>query len=456
MKCRKNIAILHYQTGHTDGVSLEINKWKQVLEEIGHCVFLCSGDLGSEEGFTIVELFHHLDEIRKIDRNSFYELTDYDSKSLGNKIKEISNRIESQLDLFVRKNEIDILIVNNIWSVGLNLPAALAIERVRKANNLPAIGHHHDFYWERLDGVSVTCDAVENVLREVFPPHDPCIKHLVINSLAQQQLETRKGIKAKIVPNVLDFSSTSQFDQSKGAVLRKKIGLDQSDIFVLQATRIVPRKGIELAIDFVSALNAPERRLKLIESDLNRGRAFTKDSRIVLVLSGYAKDDFSGGYLEKLIEKAHNCDVDIIPIEDIIAHDFASNQINKQFSFWDAYAAADLITYPSLWEGWGNQLLEAFHANLPVILFEYPVFVQDLKDKGFDVISLGSEIYDDDASGLVRVNQRAVENAADIATDVLTNSELRNKMVKHNRFVCERYYSMDTLKIIISGLLENL
>ena len=32
----KNIGIFHYKVGGTDGVSLEIDKWKKVLEEMGH------------------------------------------------------------------------------------------------------------------------------------------------------------------------------------------------------------------------------------------------------------------------------------------------------------------------------------------------------------------------------------------------------------------------------------
>ena len=456
MKYRKNIAIFHYQTGHTDGVSLEINKWKQVLEEMGHSVFLCSGDLGSKGGYKIEELYHHLDDIRKIDRNSFYALNDCDNESLSNEIEAISKHIEEKLESFIREFEIELLIVNNIWSVGLNLPAALAIERVRKANKIPSIGHHHDFYWERLGGVSITCDVVENVLREVFPPRDLLIKHVVINSLAQKQLETRKRIKAEVVPNVFDFSSKTKLDKLKGIQLRKKIGLNPSDIFVLQATRIVPRKGIELAIDFINALNSPARRKKLITSGLYNGMTFTEHSQIVFVLSGYSKDDFLGGYLDKLINKAQRLDVRLISIEDIIAHSFTENEKNKQFSFWDVYAAADMVTYPSLWEGWGNQFLEALHAQLPVVLFEYPVYTHDLKDKGFEVISLGSKIHGYDSSGLAQVRQSDIENAADQAIDVLTDSVLRNKMVNHNHNLCKRYYSLDALKIIIAGLLENL
>jgi hypothetical protein len=36
----RTIGILHYQVGGTDGVSLEIGKWTQVVDEMGHTVRL--------------------------------------------------------------------------------------------------------------------------------------------------------------------------------------------------------------------------------------------------------------------------------------------------------------------------------------------------------------------------------------------------------------------------------
>jgi glycosyltransferase involved in cell wall biosynthesis len=62
------------------------------------------------------------------------------------------------------------------------------------------------------------------------------------------------------------------------------------------------------------------------------------------------------------------------------------------YSFWDVYAFADLVTYPSLWEGFGNQLLEAIGGQLPIVLFEYPVYRVDIAPLGFSVISLDSRL----------------------------------------------------------------
>ena len=53
---------------------------------------------------------------------------------------------------------------------------------------------------------------------------------------------------------------------------------------------------------------------------------------------------------------------------------------------------ADFVIYPTRWEGFGNQLIEAFAARLPTIVFEYPVYKEDIGPKGFRVVSLADKI----------------------------------------------------------------
>lgn len=54
----------------------------------------------------------------------------------------------------------------------------------------------------------------------------------------------------------------------------------------------------------------------------------------------------------------------------------------------DAYAAADLVCYPSTWEGFGNALLEAFFHRRPVLVNRYPVYAADIAPAGVRCIEL--------------------------------------------------------------------
>ncbi len=460
------IGILHYKVGGTDGVSLEIDKWKRVLEEMGHRVHLCGGDLGQVEGTLIEELYHHRPDVERINRNTFVELSDFDGVAeYRAEVERLAGALERRLRDFVEQRAVDYLIPQNVWSVALSLPAAVALARVVRDLQLPTLAHHHDFYWERTGGVALTCGAAIEIADKYLPPRDQRITHVVINSLAQRQLLERKGIEATVVPNVFDFGAPHVAPERSAAApswqpdaynrdFRARIGVRENDVLILQATRVVRRKGIELAVDFVQALDSPKRRARLRRSGLYDGRPFTDDSRIVLVLAGYTEDDPTGRYVELLKRKIERAGVQARFIGDMVGGTRRTEGDKKTYSLWDTYVFADFVTYPSLWEGWGNQLLEALRARLPLMLFEYPVYRADIRERGLRVVSLGDEIQGRDDLGLVQVKQSAIEAAADQAVELLTDAGLRRDTVAHNFQVGRQHYSLEALRGYLTRLMQ--
>jgi len=452
----KTIGIFHYQVGRTDGVSLEIDKWKRVLEEMGHTVHLCAGDLGTVEGTLIEEMYHHRPDAERLYYNTFGELRDYpDEAAYRAELLALADVIERKARDFVAEKGIDFLIPQNVWSVAASPSVTIALTRVMRDLQLPALAHNHDFYWERTGGVALTCATAIELADKYLPPRDPLARHVVINSLAQRELAERKGIQATVVPNVFDFDAPPWQPDDYNQDFRARIGLRENDVFILQATRIVPRKGIELAVDFVKALDSPGRRARLKERGLYDGRPFDDDSRIVLVLAGYARDDLTGGYLNRLKQKAERAGIDALFIEDMIGGRRQTREGHKIYSLWDTYVFADFVTYPSLAEGWGNQFLEALRARLPLMLFEYPVYQADIKGKGFRAVSLGFEIQGRDDLGLVQVAPQIIEAAADQAVELLTDARLRQETVEHNYRLGRRHYSLEALRGYLAQLIED-
>ena len=450
----KNIGIFHYQVGRTDGVSLEIEKWKRVLEEMGHTVHLCAGDLGAAEGTLIEEMYHHRPDAERLNYNTFRELRDYsDEAAYRAELMGLAGVIEDKVRAFVAEKGIDFLIPQNVWSVAANPPVSIALARVMRDLQLPALAHNHDFYWERTGRVALTCATAIELADKYLPPHDSLARHVVINSLAQRELAQRKGIEASVVPNVFDFDAPPWQPDDYNRDFRARIGLRENDVFILQATRIVARKGIELAVDFVRALDTPERRAILEERGLYDGRPFDKGSRIVFVLAGYARDDVTGGYVTRLKQKIERAGIDALFIEDVVGGERQTRNGEKIYSLWDTYVFADFVTYPSLWEGWGNQFLEALRARLPIMLFEYPVYQADIADKGFRVVSLGSQVQGRDDAGLVQVAPQVIEAAADQAVELLTDARLRQETVEHNFQMGRQHYSLESLRGYLAPLI---
>jgi len=451
----KNIGMFHYKVGGTDGVSLEIDKWKHVLEEMGHTVHLCAGDLGTVEGTLIEEMYHHRPDAERLNHNTFRQLRDYpDDAAYRAELLGLADTVERRVRDFVEERGIDFLIPQNVWSVAVSPSVSIALARVMRDLQLPTLAHHHDFYWERTDGVALTCRTAIELADKYLPPRDPLIRHVVINTLARRELYERKGIEASVVPNIFDFDAPAWEPDDYNRDFRARFGLRENDVMVLQATRIVQRKGIELAVDFVKAMNSPKRRARLQQLGLYRRCAFDDDSRIVLVLAGYAEDQ-TGRYLGLLKRKIERAGIDARFIGDQVGGTRQLEPGNKIYSLWDTYVFADFVTYPSLWEGWGNQFLEALRARLPLMLFEYPVYRTDIRDKGFRVVSLGNEILGRDDLGLVQVEQAIIEAAADQAVELLINDDLRRETVEHNFQVGRQYYSLDSLRGYLTPLMES-
>jgi glycosyltransferase involved in cell wall biosynthesis len=274
---------------------------------------------------------------------------------------------------------------------------------------IPTVAHHHDFYWER---TRFAVNAVGDYLRMAFPPNLPNIEHVVINSAGQEELALRTGVSSLIIPNVLDFENPPRRDEADTAAFRRDIGLEPSDILVLQPTRIVQRKGIEHAIELVHELGDP---------------------RVKLVISHEAGDE-GFEYAEWLKENARERGVDLRLIGT------RSPSAPHLPTLWDLYAHADFITYPSLYEGFGNAFLEAVYYRKPLLVNRYAIFVKDIEPKGFDLVVMDGYL-DKKTVGRVR--------------EVLASVQRRAQMTAHNYAVAARHYSYAMLRSQLQYLLAK-
>ena len=60
----------------------------------------------------------------------------------------------------------------------------------------------------------------------------------------------------------------------------------------------------------------------------------------------------------------------------------------RKFTPSDLYHHADFVTYPSIYEGFGNALLEAIYFRKPVLINRYSIFIRDIEPKGFRLLTM--------------------------------------------------------------------
>jgi len=439
-----NIVLCHYRVGETDGVSLEMDKWKKVLENMGHKVYFIAGSTGTSDGYIIPEMNYRFKEDLKIERNAYLKLEDYqDEDELIRAIRKQTLKIEESLKKFLIENKIDLIVPNNILSIGRSIPTAMAFVKVIKELGIRCIGHHHDFYWERDNFSQPTCNFVHKVLEEYYPPKDDLISHAVINSIMQKELKMRRSLDSVVIPNVFDFDEKLWNVDDYNKDFREKLGIRDNDILMLQATRVTNRKAIELAIDVVGEMQKEENRKILEEAILYNRQSFKEDSRIVLVLAGMIET--SDDYVERLKTRAEENKVELLFVNNLVEHSRCVKHDNKVYSLWDTYVFADIVTYPSIQEGWGNQFLEGLFAKKPMLVFEYDVYKEDIKEKGFKVISLGDK-YELDKYGLAKVDKKIIKRAAGECIKLLIDKDCREKMVEENFQLGREFFSLESLE----------
>lgn len=401
----------------TDGVTLEARKWAHILGGLDHSCFWMAGllDAPPEKSHTAPLAFFNHPAVAELQGKLFG--VPLRSRTVTNQIHSIKEQLKDELYRFIEKFQIEVLVPENILAIPMHVPLGLAMTEVIAETTLPVIAHHHDFAWER---ERFTLNGVNDYLQAAFPPLLHGMEHVVINSMQQKELARRLGIPSQVIPNVLDFETPAPGLDDYNRDLRQEIGLRADDWFILQPTRVVQRKGIEHAIELVRRL---------------------KDRRAKLVIS-HPEGDEGSAYIAMLHDRIADAGIDVRFIADRVGETRGLNAKGKKvYTLFDVYPHADLITYPSHYEGFGNAFLEAIYFGKPVVVNTYAVYARDIDPLGFKTIEL---------------TQLVTRDVVDRVHAALHDEALRNDWARTNYALGMKYFSYSVARRKLAARLANL
>jgi len=401
------VGIVATRLAGVDGVTFEVAKWEEVLERMGHEVRLLAGEVDALRPHArLVPAMHFTHPpAARVSAAAFDR--DSDPAAVRAEISRLADQLVPVIENWIDSQRVELLIVENAWAIPMQLPLAVALRRIVEQTGLPAIGHHHDYWWERPRFAGC---IVPEVLEEAFPPHRPGIVHVSINSLAARELRHRRGIASSVMPNVFDFAKgRPRPHPAVRRQLREELGMGARGALVVQPTRVVPRKGIELAIELVARM---------------------RDRHALLLVTSPAGDE-GLEYLIEIERLAERSGVRFRYAADRFAPDHEGKPLRPAHSLHDAYLAADLITYPSLYEGYGNALVEAVYYGKPIVVNRYTVYEADIAPLGFRFIEIDGAITAD----TVREVKRA-----------LSEPERQRRVARRNFEIGRRHLSYDVLQ----------
>ena len=379
----------------TDGVSLEAEKWAVELRAMGHDVYYFAGvvDRPAEKSREVPEAFFGHPDVATISEAVFGDASSGRPASVSRAIDELTAHLKSALYDYVRDFELDMLLPENALTIPMHLPLGLAITQLAAETGIPVLAHHHDFAWERQ---RFAVNRAADVISAAFPPALPNVRHACINTTQREAIARRLGRTARVIPNVMDFENPPPVPDKVTAGLRADLGLADDELFVLAPVRVIPRKGLEHAVELVARLG--------------------RKARFVV---SHAAGDEGLEYEARIREFARLLDVDVLWAADRVA-DFergADADGRQLYSLGDMYDACDLVAYPSLIEGFGNAYLEAVYHRMPVFVNRYPIYDVDIRPKGFRAIEMNGFV----TEAVVEETRAVLDDPARIAEWTETN-----------------------------------
>ncbi|MCB0175632.1 MAG: glycosyltransferase family 4 protein [Anaerolineae bacterium] len=412
------IGFISTRLSGTDGVSLEVEKWVHVLKQMGHDVFFCAGELSgyAAGGALIPELhFDHKSAINVSQRAFGADRRNGDAHKLIDEIYTQADQIRSPLRKFIRSNKLDVIIVENALTIPMNLALGIALTGLIAELGINTIAHHHDLYWERQ---RYRTNDILDLLDTAFPAKLPSIQHVTINSIAQNNLRSRRGIDSEVIPNVHDFATPPPPLDTYSEDFRNTLNLEPGELFILQPTRVIQRKGIEMALGLISRLDTPKKQLFITHRASDEGLE----------------------YWHWLKREAGMMRVTLKMVDHLIGTERCNTNGHKIYSLWDAYPHADLVTYPSIYEGFGNALLEAIYFHRLIVINRYPVYNADIGPLGFEFVELDGFV--DDA-------------AAQQTQTLLADPDRVKAMAQKNYELALEHFSYSVLEKKLRTVLDN-
>ena len=471
------IGIIHSLIGKNDGVSIVIDQTVKAMSKymkinIGNFFFLAAHSSPRFNAQTD-EVFWHKSEAHK---EILLNFNNENAKGLDELIHENALYAKDVIKKWVDENYIDLIIAHNtshpynfITAVGLGYYfEELAVEGYIWPKLMV---WWHDSYFER---------AIFSNPSTVIQKYLKYLPGTYVNSIAfinKQQIELGKKVfrqynknlnierffenRTTVVPNTSDIPWKWEHLTAGSEVpvapppdnynnsLFKDIGLEQEakskgfslddTVVLLQHTRVVPRKKIELAIDLAFEL---EKKFK------KNG----KQKCVALVVSGHSGDE-QNAYLNQLYEHyTDKCKADtdsnvllIFGENHILSHrDIIVDKKYYKFAEIPAVIAAQggLGTYFSDVEGFGNNLLEMISLGLPAVINKYDIYKEEIEKFGFILPAI-------DNTGIT-------DELVDQSYRLLTDIKYRNQVVLHNLKVLKENFDHEIITSKLKPIIKSM
>lgn len=344
MKIKASIILLHYTSFPVVGGVEEVVRQQALLfSGHGHNVKIITGEgvcfdpsipvisntLINSNNHQIITLQNELIKYNKR------------SKQFETIVKVIEEFLSNHLKGF------DFLIAHNVLTMQYNLPLAYALHNLSKKNIVKIIAWCHDSLFFYKDIPKVYYTSPYNILRK----YNDDIYYVTISESRGYEFSQLLGINnIKVINNGIDPIEFFELSNDTIGIIKSE-NLFESDLIMLQPSRLHPRKNIELSINVTRSLIDRGVKTKLLVTG-----AFDPHGKSTKLYFDKLKHMISQLFLE-----------DNVLI--LAGYNGKTNKILtvSRLMIKDLYLISDILFMPSIQEGFGIPLIEAGLNKLPIV-----------------------------------------------------------------------------------------
>ncbi|MBT3235266.1 MAG: hypothetical protein HN353_04890 [Bdellovibrionales bacterium] len=356
--------------------------------------------------------------------------------ALVKQVWQLCEVITNKLDQLIDQHKLKVLLAVNACSNPGNVPLALSLAIISELRQIPVIGNHHDFYWEggkrqldRPDGepagprdhffTNSHLGEIFTLVETLYPWDSPLWAQTVINRLQEQSLVEQFGFNPNslgVIPTSIDITKyrTRDDDARKNTLFRlytifinsgeeieiapatcyttkeaakilkgrptilghqeQAVGSSffKASLILLQPTRIITRKRIEMDFDLIERLLAQEKISEFLQEN--------PQLNITMLITGPVAPGHDHYFHQLLMEFNRLLERVAAEFKDriFLALSFGlegqptlQERGLKDVRIYEVYSVSSLVLLPSETEGRGLPLLESAAAGVPMVCNRY-------------------------------------------------------------------------------------
>lgn len=459
------IGFISTRAGYQDGTSREMEKWARVLIETGHSVsaLIAEGEISQPgvETALLPEVAKTNSAINQVILSSILphlasgsqpglastQASGLAAGAVQKLIEESAENVKEHIKRWAAN--LDVIILEDTNTVPDNVILGVAISKVIEdpEHSFAVISHDHRAGYFQASDFQKMQPNIASYLKRNFQLLNEQVIHVVTSENKEQEwLQELKHSKQGSVPtsvihNVEDFGSEPAGDGYADDFFDQVPRISSEDTLIVHPERIIERKGLEYSLQLIKNIKNPKVKLVVMDD------RFTDQ--------GYRNS------IDDYIRELGIQDRVVFLKDQFGLKRGVTQEGRKIYTMDDIFANATMVSFPSYEESLGAALIKALHAKLPVILYPYPSYHNDIKRREIEVLKY--PVYSGPRMTSVSIRagfaadsyQEDMRKTAKKVEAWLENPELRNAVAQKNYDRGKRYFSFDTLNRRLRSTIEK-